>query len=211
MSKLNRFALSALSRSQKAFAVPEEIMIHKNTGEVVIKTKTGDVISYDSLARLNSHIEDVTNLSYMVGITGDMSSIELDNILLPEVISENTNLVPVPLLLKNKDLDSILISADVDALIISDVDSLVEKESDIQIKLRIVNNSTSAATTYTIKKPVSFLNGYVIDMVETTGMTLTTLKNYTLFLDDFRVTRNTGYAAATSLRNILHSILVIIK
>jgi hypothetical protein len=84
--QLNRFALSALSRKNKTYAIPHEIMIHKEIGQISIKTPSGDVISTDSLTRIQNHIENVANRAKLANIWGDLYLLNL-NFEMPEVIN----------------------------------------------------------------------------------------------------------------------------
>lgn len=93
MNSQNRYGLSALSKQNKKFAVPEEIMVDKLTGEIQIKGPTGNIFSYDYIARLNNQINIFTTNSQNADVYGYMYEIEIPEIDLPAVIPLDTNLL----------------------------------------------------------------------------------------------------------------------
>ena len=105
-----RWAISLLSKSNLEFAYNEEVMIDKNTGEIVVKTATGDAISYNYLSRLEGNIMEARHSSSNVGVFGSFYNITFDDRTLPDTLSINQNIMD--------DTDSLLIEQPVKKMMI---------------------------------------------------------------------------------------------
>lgn len=200
---VKRFAVSALSRIHKNNAIPGEIMIQKETGQVLIKTNSGDVISYSSLARFKNHIDTLTIMAFNLNISGDMLSIELDDIELPEVIQMNFNLLSEPLLIGTS-LKKILVSIDLDCVEMSSNDGLIEHEPFIKIDLMFKKDEdiiTSSINLLNTQNNMNVIN--VSNHINTADFL-----NYETYITGITVVPN-PQMTEVSIKNILHSILVI--
>lgn len=199
-----RFGISALSRKFKNNALPTEIMIHKKTGQICVKTTEGDTISYDSLSRFNSHIKYLTDLSVNLNFFGVMQSITFDNIELPEVIEFNQNLFDEPLLIKSNNFKKLLISIDIDSIEISSNNFLIEHEPNCTLVLKFKKDEDEQLITIT--KPLSVFNKNIININEYfygVDMSL-----YEVYIEELYITKN-PYSTSPTIRNILHSILTV--
>jgi hypothetical protein len=204
----NRFALSALSRSNKASAVNEEILMDKETGQVLVKTPNGDIISYDSIARMKNHIDLVTKIAQDNGLKGDLHVLEFENMELPSKISEDTNLLSSSLTLKTNNLKRFLISVDVDTIELSQSDVIGQYEPIITLDLEFSTGGNNTPATIT-GKTSEILNKVINPAEYVAGVT--DFSNYTANLKSIKVVRNSSYSGDASLRHILHSVLVIIE
>lgn len=199
-----RFGISALSRKFKNNALPTEIMIHKKTGQICVKTTEGDTISYDSLSRFNSHIKYLTDLSINLNFFGVMQSITFDNIELPEVIEFNQNLFDEPLLIKSNNFKKLLISIDMDSIEISSNNFLIEHEPNCTLVLKFKKDEDEQLITIT--KPLSVFNKNIVNINEYfygVDMSL-----YEVYIEELYITKN-PYSTSPTIRNILHSILTV--
>ena len=199
-----RFGISALSRKFKNNALPTEIMIHKKTGQICVKTTEGDTISYDSLSRFNSHIKYLTDLSINLNFFGVMQSITFDNIELPEVIEFNQNLFDEPLLIKSNNFKKLLISIDIDSIEISSNNFLIEHEPNCTLVLKFKKDEDEQLITIT--KPLSVFNKNIVNINEYfygVDMSL-----YEVYIEELYITKN-PYSTSPTIRNILHSILTV--
>lgn len=113
---IDRWGISGLSRENQDFAEPEEIIVDKEIGQFYIKSKDGDVISSDSEARFSSSLFNFENLISTLGLTGDLSSIELETIQLPHVFQPEANILPAEIQIKDIELEKILLYVDMDYL-----------------------------------------------------------------------------------------------
>lgn len=111
---IQRFAISALSRERKNEALNEEILVGKYTGDFHIKTKDGVVMSADILNRMKASTADAIRIAELMGMTGEIYQIELENLNLPGHIDYDVNFIknePIQLpvgvkeILLNLDLD----------------------------------------------------------------------------------------------------------
>lgn len=203
----NRFALSALSKSRKSSAVNEEILMDKETGQVLVKTPNGDVISFDYISKLRSHIDVVTGLSLEKGVTGDINLVEFENLDLPSKVKENVNLLTSSLLLKSNNLKRFLISLDVETIELSS-GTIGLYEPLIEIGMSFKTGSTTTNATFTGTR-TEIANKVITPSEFVTGVTNFT--NYEARLTSIKVNRHTSYSGNTQLRHILHSALVIVE
>ena len=79
MSNGNRYGISLLSKNRYAEAYNEELMIDKSTGEILVKTAGGDVISYDYNSRVSNAIRNLRENALELGVFGTIGSITFDN------------------------------------------------------------------------------------------------------------------------------------
>lgn len=108
MPKLtNRFGISALSKGRYQEAIPEELMVDKDTGQILVKNINGDISSYDTLVReamivdkLQKKLCDVfpANIPVNADIVRLQHSGETveNNIKYPFVIKEKAANIPIP-------------------------------------------------------------------------------------------------------------------
>jgi hypothetical protein len=207
---LNRFAVSLLSRKHKEYAVPNELMIHREIGQILIKTVDGDVISHDSLARLQHHVDTVTNNAKLYGVNGDLFSMEFDDFELPEIVAEDINLLGTPVLLKSG-ASKVLISIDLDNVIMAGYNQSVDEESTATIIVNFKRTKTDGSienNRYTISKKISSLNTLRIEPQNYLPTTVTDYNQYSTVLESLIIKRNSKYTNDTDIRNIIHSVLV---
>ena len=211
MADLNRFAVSLLSRSNKDAAIQEEVLMHKGMGQVLVKTTDGNVISYDKLSRTRNHIDFVSILAENLFMTGEMYTLELDGIDLPEIVNENVNLLhPAPIEVKSSNLKRLMVSIDLDCIEIVGIES-VPTQYEPKVRLDIVMRKMLATPVdypFSINLPVSELNRKIIDPTAYLPSVpdLNTCKAY---ISGITITRHPSNAGK-DLRNILHNIIVIV-
>jgi hypothetical protein len=71
-----RFVLSFLNKDRYNDSFNEELLCDEKTGEVLIKTKDGDIVSYNSSARYKEHIETFTTVLKSHNFIGDIFSVD---------------------------------------------------------------------------------------------------------------------------------------
>jgi hypothetical protein len=201
---INRYAISALSKQNRINAVPEEIMIHKKTGEVLIKTSTGDVISFDSMARLKSHIDMATFNCFNLNLFGNMYQLNFDTIELPDVIIEDINLLGAPLQVSTGDIKKILISIDLDSVELTGLDIPSDYEPIVKLDFELVKDTDRRAST--ISYPLSIFNNNVIRLED--YITEIDPTGFQIFINGITISRNPAILT-TDLRQILYSIIII--
>lgn len=204
-SSNNRFALSFLSRSNKAQAVTGEVMMDKETGQLLVKTMSGDVMSFDSIARYRARINDVTVLAQTNGMRGLLTQVDFENLELPGVVSENTNFLLSPLTVKVNLLKRFLVSVDID--VIETATGNIGQEPTIYIDIRYTQGATTVNKS--ISGPASQINTMAINPA-THFPPGTDLSGYTVAITNIYFRKNTNYTTQT-LRNIMHSVLVVVE
>lgn len=91
-SNEHRFAISALSKNNKEYAYEEEILVDKNTSEILIKTPNGDIVSFGYSNRLKSNLDALKNTANYLKIFGNIYSVEFgDTVILPSTVSTGVN------------------------------------------------------------------------------------------------------------------------
>lgn len=201
----NRFALSALSRKFKANSIPEEIMLHKETGQMLIRTTSGDVISYDYLTRLKGQEDAVTLMAYNMDISGDLYSLDFDDRELPEILTENTNLLSAPLTITNNYLKKIMISVDVDVIEKGEIDKITTNEPWVQIDFKATYNASTITKTF--KLQLSEMNSRVILASE---IVPSGSDNYKIEITGITITRDNADVGKT-MKMIIQSIYTIVE
>ena len=209
---INRFGISFLSRSRSAEAENEEVMINKQTGEVSLKGLGGEIISYDKLARFRDHFNRVTALCHTVNVLGDMHEVGFDAVDLPEVISEDVNILDGDVdITSDTKVSKLLVSLDIDSLkIVAPVADLNVNQPTIEMTILLETNTTQVTTeTLTVTLPLDELNTHVIipEYTVSPGDVI----DYSAKITSITLTRNASDLVGDDLRHILNSIIFVVK
>lgn len=199
-----RFGISALSRKNKSNALPSEIMIHKKTGQICIKTTDGDTISYDSSSRFKNHIDVVSGLAVELNVFGIIQSITFDEIELPELIEYNQNLFSQPLLIKSSGWKNMILSLDIDSIEVGPQNYLVENDPIVNLTLTFKKDDDEFSISW--DAPLSDFNKKVLE--ENSDFPATDLSQYEVYISNLSISKNSN-TTASLIRNILHSILIL--
>lgn len=157
-----RFGISLLSKKNFLTAWDEEVLIEKSIGDVLIKTKEHDIISFNHLARKKQHLDQLEIVAQLLGIKGLLYSIELDNSIrtFPEVVPFDTQLFD-PKATLQKTFSRFLFSIDATSVIVeagkfttNTIDPLVT------INIELLNGET-LVDTLIITEVVSVLNNRI--------------------------------------------------
>lgn len=112
----NRYGISALSKKFKINAVPNEIMIDKETGEVQVKSPNGNIFSYNYISRLNAHIDTVKFNAYNADVYGKIYDIVIENKDLPMTVNKEENLLDGDLGISISNFKAFMLSIDLDSI-----------------------------------------------------------------------------------------------
>ena len=136
---IQRFAISALSRERKMEALNEEILVGKYTGDFHIKTKDGVVMSADIMNRMKASTADAIRIAELMGMTGEIYQIELENLDLPGHIDYTVNFIknePIQLPVGIKEM---LLNLDLDEYnIVNGEPEIVHSKADVKILCELV-------------------------------------------------------------------------
>ena len=136
---IQRFAISALSRERKMEALNEEILVGKYTGDFHIKTKDGVVMSADIMNRMKASTADAIRIAELMGMTGEIYQIELENLDLPGHIDYTVNFIknePIQLPVGIKEM---LLNLDLDEYnIVNGEPEIVHSKANVKILCELV-------------------------------------------------------------------------
>lgn len=159
-----RFGISLLSKKNRNIAFLEEVMIDKETGEVLVKTPEGDIISYNFNSRIKSHIIEARADADNMNVYGNIYNIEFNNVSLPSTLLYNTEYVTTPIELATK-CRKLLIHLDIDPITINTDDiSYIRNNLLVDIKLELVFNDNTVSPEIVISKSINTLNTFVFDI-----------------------------------------------
>lgn len=153
----NRYGISALSKKFKVNAVPNEILIDKDTAEIQIKSADGNIVSYNYISRLNAHIDTFTFNSYNADIYGNLYELEIGNLDLPCKVEKNTNLLDSTIRLAENSFKSFMMSIDIDAINPNITISKLDL-AEIPIDIEITYTVNSVETTILISEALYKIN-----------------------------------------------------
>lgn len=136
---IQRFAISALSRERKMEALNEEILVGKYTGDFHIKTKDGVFMSADIMNRMKASTTDAIRIAELMGMTGEIYQIELENLDLPGHIDYSVNFIknePIQLPVGIKEM---LLNLDLDEYnIVNGEPEIVHSKANVKILCELV-------------------------------------------------------------------------
>lgn len=136
---IQRFAISALSRERKMEALNEEILVGKYTGEFHIKTKDGVVMSADIMNRMKASTADAIRIAELMGMTGEIYQIELENLDLPGHIDYSVNFIKNDHIQLPVGIKEMLLNLDLDEYnIINGEPEIVHSKADVKILCELV-------------------------------------------------------------------------
>lgn len=158
-----RYAVSLLPRSSRSQAYNMECMVDHTTGEFLVKSESGVVLSFDKYSRFTEHLNTFSNACKSKRIVSNIYEIETGKNF-PSMIDVDTNILDstVPFGVINT-IDKIMISVDLDTIDISSIITPVVLEDEkTEIEVTLVCNTTEKTKTFT----KSQLNNYVFNVKE---------------------------------------------
>ena len=158
-----RYAVSLLPRSLRAQAYNMECMVDHTTGEFLVKSEHGVVLSFDKYSRFTEHLNTFSNSCKSKRIVSKIYEIETDKNF-PSMIDVDTNILDSTIAFGViNTIDKIMISVDLDTIDISSVTSpVVLEEAKTEIEVTLVCNKTEKTKTFTNSQ----LNNYVFNIKE---------------------------------------------
>lgn len=208
---LNRFGISALSKHNANTAIEEEIMVDKTTGEFLIKSREGYVISFDAMARRKSMLENVDQINSMMNMGGDVYMIDLDHLHLPAPIEYGQQILQNSVVLKEKNLNRLLFNIDVDEVIPNTVAEVSVNEPIVELLIHATkpgDNGEIYCVTFTIEKPISEINNRIIRIEDI--VLEVPLNVYKVSLVNVKLKKNPNNTCPNS-KLFLHNIAVTIE
>lgn len=172
-----RFGISLLSKDRFNEAFNEEVMIDKLTGEVLVKSPTGDVISYNYNSRLKSHITETKMIANNRAIYGDIISIEMDDVHAPFVMEFDKNYITNPIYIPYENCKKILFNVDIDSItIVNDIISHDRNNMLIELELSLYYSDNTETNIATISFNMNEFNHKVLSLIDNSVIDINDMK-----------------------------------
>ena len=204
-----RFGISALSKSRIADAYNEEIMVDKNTGELLIKTPEGDTVSYNHTARINNAVEQLKKHSEDNSLYGELYQLTLDDVVFPATVEAGVNLLSSTQTI-TESMSSFMINLDVTSLTVNpDGFSTTNNDCNVVIEYYVDYADGSTSNNMTASMLKSDLDNARIYLPSVNNITALNIVNINV-TNDVYDHGTSSIVNRTNLRHIIHSIHVIV-
>ena len=114
MSIIYRYGVSLLSRNNHIKAENEELMVDKETGQILLKRVDGKVMSYDSMARFAQSMDRITSTAAGHLIFGKIYNVLPENRDLPSAFDNNEEILSGGEMIEFGPVSTLLLQLDVD-------------------------------------------------------------------------------------------------
>ena len=215
-----RFGVSLLSKNRFNDAYPEELMVDKLTGEVLVKTPTGDTISYNYNSRLKTHIVETKSIANNVSVYGDIISIEMDDKYAPFTMDYDTNYITEELIFPYENCKKILFNVDIDAITVNPNGMSYERNNMLlELELSLFFNDNTTSDKVVLNYSMDKLNHKVLNLTNGSLFTIPNDKTISGFiLSGFKIKNTlvdyiTEYETEsnTNIRPIFNSLFAVIQ
>lgn len=197
---IQRFAVSGLSKQRASEAVKEELVMEKHTGELLIKNKDGVLISADTMNRSAAAFNNAVSIAEQTGICGDIYLVGVDNIISPNIVPYDTNLLSEPIIL-DEGIGRLLLNFDVSEYrYVTDLTTQLEKESSVEV---VVKCDTQ---TVTKKLKLSEINKWVFD-----NKKLKVTLSQPLRIESIKIICEPEYIGLKEVKTLLHNVFLTVN
>lgn len=163
-----RFGISLLSKKNYKDAYNEEVIIDKETGEVLVKIPDGSsVMSYNYNSRLKSHINEIKNDANNLSIYGDILNIELGDTGGPFKMEHGINYIDTPIEIPYARTNRVLFHVDIDPIVKNNENiSFNRVNACVGIGFKVLYANGSESDVINITNPLSKFNTTVLSLVD---------------------------------------------
>ena len=216
----HRFGISGLSKENINEAFLEEILVDKMTGEMLIKTPNGDIVSFDYNNRLRNNLSTIKKVGNDLNIYGNIYNIEFESLILPCMVSEMVNYLDpsceLSLTGNLQKFKRLLLNVDISSFIYNE-NSITKDEvyPEFTIGLSLIFNDNTSKN-IEITDTVNIINNTIINLSDylTADELLKDIKNVSF--NNFILTGNYRNIYGTSIqttniRTILYSLYALIE
>lgn len=203
---VDRLRVSALSRENKDFAYAEEILVHKSTGEFLLRTKDGKgIISVDSIMRQKQAFNELKQVANVLGTHGIVYATDINNIVLPETLTD-VNIITSDIEIFPPGLvTDFIINIDIDSLVFDSPTDIAKLDFSPIIELIFyIQSETGEKSDIKITKSVDDINKEIVLKSDYIGGQ--EYENSPLYLKSLRLVNNPDNMDVNKL-HILHNIL----
>ena len=168
MSIIYRYGVSMLSRKNHIKALPEELMIDKETGQILLKQENGKIVSYDAMTRFKASVDNIRFTAEKQLCMGKIVSIVPENTALPKCVTSDEPIL-VEETVELGPIKKLLIQLDVD--VVDTTSTFGDIKSYDKVLAEVIINRNGQQTV--IKEPVLQLADKIItfDTAELTSIT----------------------------------------
>lgn len=171
MSIIYRYGVSMLSRKNHIKALPEELMIDKETGQILLKQVNGNIISYDATTRFKASVDHITSTAEKHMFLGLLTAVMPENMPLPKCISSNQSIL-VEEVVELGTVKRLLFQLDVDVIDTTTTFGDIKSYENIMVEIIIERNKKLT----TIKEPVLHLADRVVTFDTAEPTTIKSIK-----------------------------------
>ena len=172
-----RFGISLLSKDRFNEAFNEEVMIDKLTGEVLVKSPTGDIISYNYNSRLKSHVSSTKMIANNMSVYGDIISIEMDGVHAPFVMEFDRNYIADPIIIPYANCKKILFNADIDSIkVINDAISHDKINMLVELEFSLYYFDSTETNIATVSLDMNEFNHRVLSLTDSSIVNIVGVK-----------------------------------
>lgn len=204
---LNRFGVSLLDKSRHAEAILHEVMIDKETGEVLLKTPGGYFASYDYIARTQSCVERIASICELRGYYPLISKLEVTNKRFPITVADNTSVLGEVLPLANTPNKVLIFVDNTPIKMVSDATAdVADTESTVEVVVKYaVGAGADQTKTFTVTN--TELNTMIIDYMR---LDLTTEEGLKIkSIESIKLRKATSVTG--DVKNVLHNVFVCVE
>lgn len=171
MSIIYRYGVSLLSRKSHVKALPEELLIDKETGQILLKQADSNIISYDAMTRFKASTNALRATAERLIFLGKMVSIVPENTPLPKCVVSGESIL-VQETVELGPIKKMLIQLDVDVVDKTSTFGDIKEYDKVMAEITIDHGGTAT----TIKEPVLQLADKIITFDTAKPATITSIK-----------------------------------
>lgn len=198
---IQRFAVSGLSKQRYAEAVKEEMLMEKYTGEFLIKNKDGVIVSADTVNRSAAAFANAVLTAEQTGICGDIYLLEVDNVVAPNIVQYDVNLLAEPLTL-DEGIGRVLFNFDVSEYkYVDNLTQQLEKESSVEV---VIKSGEEKSIVKVLK--INEMNKWVFDSSKHFGPL-----EAPLTIESIKIKCEPEFVGVKEVKTILHNVFLTIN
>lgn len=198
---IQRFAVSGLSKQRYTEAVKEEMLMEKYTGEFLIKNKDGVIVSADTINRSAAAFANAVLTAEQTGICGDIYLLEVDNVVAPNIVQYDVNLLSEPLTL-DEGIGRVLFNFDVSEYkYVDDLTQQLEKESSVEV---VIKSGEEKSIVKVLK--INEMNRWVFDSSKHFGPLGAPLR-----IESIKIKCEPEFVGVKEVKTILHNVFITIN
>lgn len=171
MSIIYRYGVSMLSRKNHIKALPEELMIDKETGQILLKQENSKIISYDAMVRFKASMNAIIATAERHMFMGKIVSIVPTNTPLPKCITTGDQLLAAEVINLGPS-KRFLMQLDTDVISTESTFGDIKEYDKVMVEIVVERNSVQTI----IKEPLLHFNEKIISFDDAQPTSITSIK-----------------------------------